>query len=846
MNNNTDTTVSDSFCESGYGMNEATNSHSGERQSTVVDLSTKSTINTGSTNYQYDQLAEMLKLPFTLSSHPPSLLSPPTFSNNSCTRPVSTMSKPLAYCTPNPVPNLPENNQVHLLEYRGAQLAAFKVDGRDLVCLPQAFELFLKHLVGGLHTVYTKLKRLEIVPVVCNVEQVRILRGLGAIQPGVNRCKLIAPHEFDVLYADCTNSSARPGRPSKRISTATSTSVTRNVDPSCDSSQCDQFGYSPVEPSVKIPRKLFADPTTMNRNNSMSRTSGSLSVSHLPYTSSLASFCLDPDAIGRILSDTEPFIQAMNHMGTSLLHPGLNSSLNFNAYRVPFLPTDRNEHTTTDQRNNGTTVPHQAHRIQTAGCSELGDARPRLYSTPVSVNNGSSPIGSPNKAPIKHTIRRITGLELDQSTPRKMSVSVSAEHSTDTGEPVRSNPGQREVSANHCDWFKLNPFVIPPKPFPAVNNDLFPPLFSVDTFTVPQSCSSSYVTSEPWNLHSERLANNDPGLADLMSRWKMPLPIPLPQPSLDSSIARASNSTDLTGATNSVRVHAVQDNGLAEFGSAGKKHGQASFNSTKWDSAKDACEQQGQPTIMNSESAEKNKGFGGPSDEFRACFDSMFYEILEVYHQMLQSSKTSGSTTSLECGLENNGYDIPSLNSVYPDSLNELTTSLFTHSSTTSICNKSPKPEENGAHREHASSPHRHRFNTNGKAEKRLNSEQLTASESTTSNSLIDNMSRKSEGTSGRKFHSAPADSSNWHIPSTNSPQIPPQLPPSSDLMETSLQLKETCRSAERGLTIRHHQWLHFMARTFLFNYLNQRGNSTDSERRTSDELQRTQVEYNK
>ena len=86
------------------------------------------------------------------------------------------------------------------------QVAAFKVDSRELICLPQAFDLFLKNLVGGLHTVYTKLKRLDISPVVCNVEQVRILRGLGAIQPGVNRCKLISPQEFDVLYEDCTNS----------------------------------------------------------------------------------------------------------------------------------------------------------------------------------------------------------------------------------------------------------------------------------------------------------------------------------------------------------------------------------------------------------------------------------------------------------------------------------------------------------------------------------------------------------------------------------------------------------------------------------------------------------------
>ena len=73
-----------------------------------------------------------------------------------------------------------------------------------MLCLPQAFELFLKHLVGGLHTVYTKCKRLDINPIVCNVEQVRVLRGLGAIQPGVNRCKLLSDRDFDELYKDCT------------------------------------------------------------------------------------------------------------------------------------------------------------------------------------------------------------------------------------------------------------------------------------------------------------------------------------------------------------------------------------------------------------------------------------------------------------------------------------------------------------------------------------------------------------------------------------------------------------------------------------------------------------------
>ncbi|KAJ8949617.1 hypothetical protein NQ318_007379 [Aromia moschata] len=87
------------------------------------------------------------------------------------------------------------------------KVAAFIIAGDTMLCLPQAFELFLKHLVGGLHTVYTKLKRLDIVPLVCNVEQVRILRGLGAIQPGVNRCKLLSCKDFDTLYKDCTTAS---------------------------------------------------------------------------------------------------------------------------------------------------------------------------------------------------------------------------------------------------------------------------------------------------------------------------------------------------------------------------------------------------------------------------------------------------------------------------------------------------------------------------------------------------------------------------------------------------------------------------------------------------------------
>ncbi|XP_049867806.1 dachshund homolog 2 isoform X3 [Pectinophora gossypiella] len=130
------------------------------------------------------------------------------------------------YGSPPPISTSdPSANECKLVDYRGQKVAAFIIQGDTMLCLPQAFELFLKHLVGGLHTVYTKLKRLDIVPLVCNVEQVRILRGLGAIQPGVNRCKLLSCKDFDVLYRDCTTARClsmkapdRPGRPPKRAS----------------------------------------------------------------------------------------------------------------------------------------------------------------------------------------------------------------------------------------------------------------------------------------------------------------------------------------------------------------------------------------------------------------------------------------------------------------------------------------------------------------------------------------------------------------------------------------------------------------------------------------------------
>ncbi|XP_037604705.1 dachshund homolog 2-like isoform X2 [Sebastes umbrosus] len=141
---------------------------------------------------------------------------------------LSSSSSSTAPPPPPPPPPPAPQTECQLVEVHGVKVASFQVNGVELICLPQVFELFLKHLVGGLHTVYTKLKRLSISPVVCSVEQVRVLRGLGAIQPGVNRCKLITRADFQALYRDCTNASSRPGRPPKRtLGVATMTDGSR-------------------------------------------------------------------------------------------------------------------------------------------------------------------------------------------------------------------------------------------------------------------------------------------------------------------------------------------------------------------------------------------------------------------------------------------------------------------------------------------------------------------------------------------------------------------------------------------------------------------------------------------
>ncbi|EFO17513.2 hypothetical protein LOAG_10987 [Loa loa] len=106
-------------------------------------------------------------------------------------------------------------NNAKIYIYRGEKIAGFELQGIRMICLPQAYEIFLKNVISGLHTVHSKLKRLQIRLVICNIEQIRALRSLGAIQQGVNRCKLISYTDFDQLYDDCYKIHHRSGRRAK-------------------------------------------------------------------------------------------------------------------------------------------------------------------------------------------------------------------------------------------------------------------------------------------------------------------------------------------------------------------------------------------------------------------------------------------------------------------------------------------------------------------------------------------------------------------------------------------------------------------------------------------------------
>ncbi|KAI1729495.1 SKI/SNO/DAC family domain-containing protein [Ditylenchus destructor] len=168
-----------------------------------------------------------------------------------------------------------------LFNYRGERVAGFEMESglRHMICLPQVYELFLKQLVGGLHTVYTKLKRLNIHPLICNVEQVRALRSLGAIQPGVNRCKLIEKMDFDKLYDDCTNTGSRPGRPPKRSPTiddcwSAISKKEKNEDPTTNSSMLPMA-------STSTNQDIYGSNSSLDKSISLSALqSGQSSVHH--------------------------------------------------------------------------------------------------------------------------------------------------------------------------------------------------------------------------------------------------------------------------------------------------------------------------------------------------------------------------------------------------------------------------------------------------------------------------------------------------------------------------------------------------------------------------------------
>lgn len=64
---------------------------------------------------------------------------------------------------PSFVPSDPTENECKIVEYRGQKVAAFIIQGETMLCLPQAFDLFLKNLVGGLHTGYLSISIFAIV-----------------------------------------------------------------------------------------------------------------------------------------------------------------------------------------------------------------------------------------------------------------------------------------------------------------------------------------------------------------------------------------------------------------------------------------------------------------------------------------------------------------------------------------------------------------------------------------------------------------------------------------------------------------------------------------------------------
>lgn len=93
--------------------------------------------------------------------------------------------------------------KVSSVTINGRSITALLTEDEELLCFPQLVDYFLKDHVAGMPTIYAKVKRMGIVARSCNLDQVRLMRSMGAIGPVVNRCKLITMEDFKRLYEDC-------------------------------------------------------------------------------------------------------------------------------------------------------------------------------------------------------------------------------------------------------------------------------------------------------------------------------------------------------------------------------------------------------------------------------------------------------------------------------------------------------------------------------------------------------------------------------------------------------------------------------------------------------------------
>lgn len=102
-------------------------------------------------------------------------------------------------------PIFPQNcrYKVASVTINGRSITALLTEDEELLCFPQLVDYFLKDHVAGMPTIYAKVKRMGIIARSCNLDQVRLMRSMGAIGPVVNRCKLITMEDFKRLYEDC-------------------------------------------------------------------------------------------------------------------------------------------------------------------------------------------------------------------------------------------------------------------------------------------------------------------------------------------------------------------------------------------------------------------------------------------------------------------------------------------------------------------------------------------------------------------------------------------------------------------------------------------------------------------